>query len=1671
MSITTNFPGRNYYDDLQDPDSFGLTPSDKNYLRVLFKPSYSVQTRELNQIQSILQSQIDRLGRSLYKANSAIIGGDCSIDNKLKWIDVQFSDSANLSQNVALFENYTQDLSKLSLTRTGNDSTAVITRVEYITPAKDRIRLFVQSRSGLNDFTQPAGNIVLSEENNDQTLSFLQIDSGAAIGCTLNPGAFFVKGSVAVSARQYTALALESTSGLFNGYALLEINESIITSDEDDTLFDNANDSLNSLAPGADRYKISLNLKLSSTLVKDSVVLLHIRDSAAFRQENSIDASGSTLEKILATRTFEESGDYTLKNFDIQIQEVLGDSFEARYKNAEDLTQNFSSEVQLAPNDHYVCTVSPSVAYVKGTRVELQEPLTLAAKKARVSYRDLNAGALISSLTNADIGNYVTGYFKSTSGLLDFDSANISYVCRDASAAQIGTCKILTIENTGKTTVSSTEVVTARLYLYKIELDSGKRIEDIESITGDSIANIGALDFVVQSQNSVKLFDTSINSSFFNLPYSQVKTVSDLFVSEKILMSGTTNSSGSVTFSQPGRSFDKSIQNIIVNRINGSNSTIITNFTVATGGAADSLTISGLANNANVNVICTVSGLISDSLGIKTLTTELVTPVLSGDSYLLNGVHHAIEVVNNTNWILVDDGQRANEYTTARVKYVGPSPVPTGPLTIRHWKFTNTGIYYTVNSYRNSEGGQISLSEIPKYGNIRLSDVIDTRVKPGQTNRLSLDPYSTISCKVDFYLPRRDSLVVTSAGDFQIISGSPDIDPKGPVIPDNACMLYDLFIPAYTFSSSDITQTLINNRRYTMRDIGNLDKRIGNVEYYTSLSLLEKNAGEKSLFDSQNGERFKNGFIVDGFRNHAVGDIENSEYLCSVDKSRGRLYPYHNGYSLPLEIVQNRNVIIKNNTAYLNYSETVDTDLSQTTATRFISVQPYETVASSGNLELWPEVDTWSDQTTRPAQTLNLFPGLDSVLRELGNASGLLGTDWDSTWTTIDRTSVRLPRNQSRSGRRVVTTTTQQNVGIETNIISDDINQSLGQYISDISIKPYMRSRSIWFEATALKANTNYSFFFDGVDVTSYVRPAPAGITTIEAVNQNEDDGLNEAALLEKYPAGTITSDENGRCFGVFIVPNNNNLKFSSGEKTFRITDSPRNIDQETTSSADARFISNGLGVTRNETILSTRVPRVTRERVTRTRQSIRRHDPVAQSFRITNENGKFVTAVDLFFARKPIETNKVNVQIYLVATKNGYPTSDIIPGSEITKTYDEIVISSNSSEATRFEFKQPLYLDANVEYALVIFSESPEYAVYISQLGESDLITGNIVSSQPALGVLFTSSNKTTWTANQNNDLKFVMHSAVFSQSGELVCQPVVGTPIVSVDINSFSSTSQNTGWITTSTIATVSDPDIDSIGIRAIVTPVYDSNAAIVGFNLVNSGLGYTQDAVVSVSDGAKTATFTAKVPRHRVGAINLNEKVLSIGGKTRVVHSLTLDTTTYSIDPGFPLESITNTNHSISYNNTDKTVVRIALESTDSAISPVIDLNSLSLQTRDYVIAEQRPTSSYLTRKVTLLNSSDALDAWLDINRPTSSSDVKLYARFFDENDNIIGDEWNELVALQPSIIPVNSNRDIFNEVRFSVNPDIDFVSFVLRIDLLGRDAIDVASCKDLRVIASI
>ena len=108
---------------------------------------------------------------------------------------------------------------------------------------------------------------------------------------------------------------------------------------------------------------------------------------------------------------------------------------------------------------------------------------------------------------------------------------------------------------------------------------------------------------------------------------------------------------------------------------------------------------------------------------------------------------------------------------------------------------------------------------------------------------------------------------------------------------DNAMHLYTLFLPAYTLDTAEVGIEHVDNKRYTMRDIGRIEKRIETTEYYTQLSLLETAAQNLQIQDSNGFDRFKNGFVVDNFTGHNIGDVGNNDYKVSIDYANGELRP------------------------------------------------------------------------------------------------------------------------------------------------------------------------------------------------------------------------------------------------------------------------------------------------------------------------------------------------------------------------------------------------------------------------------------------------------------------------------------------------------------------------------------------------------------------------------------------------------------------------------------------------------------------------------------------------------------------------------------------------------------------------------------------------------------
>ena len=272
-----------------------------------------------------------------------------------------------------------------------------------------------------------------------------------------------------------------------------------------------------------------------------------------------------------------------------------------------------------------------------------------------------------------------------------------------------------------------------------------------------------------------------------------------------------------------------------------------------------------------------------------------------------------------------------------------------------------------------------------------------------------------------------------------------------------------------------------------------------------------------------------------------------------------------------------------------------------------------------------------------------------------------------------------------------------------------------------------------------------------------------------------------------------LVSDTSATLIGSFFVPDPNldsHPKFETGKKVLQLTNDPDNNEEVATTQAEETFESTGIVQTVQEEIVSTRNARVetqtvveargvertlnsevvpgSRRQTTRTQGFNLWGDPLAQTVQIEDPSGIFLTRVDLFFRSR--DDMDIPFVFQIRATENGSPISTVIPNSEVTLSPSEINLSADGSVATPIEFESPVYLEGgNREYALTLLSNSTKYAVYISRVGENDLITETYVSQQPYLGSLFKSQNASIWEPSQWEDLKFTLYRADFLTNGTI--------------------------------------------------------------------------------------------------------------------------------------------------------------------------------------------------------------------------------------------------------------------------------------------------------------
>lgn len=163
------------------------------------------------------------------------------------------------------------------------------------------------------------------------------------------------------------------------------INERIVTPEEDSSLYDNSIGSSNYTAPGAHRLSISLSLKeFELTAITDKNFIQLITISKGVVQKKVSQTNYNLIEETLARRTFDESGDYVVDNFSIDVREYAQKGSNKGIYPVDEFGSYNGLSLSEASRK-MVTSIGPGKAYIKGFEIVNKETKYLPIQKARES--------------------------------------------------------------------------------------------------------------------------------------------------------------------------------------------------------------------------------------------------------------------------------------------------------------------------------------------------------------------------------------------------------------------------------------------------------------------------------------------------------------------------------------------------------------------------------------------------------------------------------------------------------------------------------------------------------------------------------------------------------------------------------------------------------------------------------------------------------------------------------------------------------------------------------------------------------------------------------------------------------------------------------------------------------------------------------------------------------------------------------------------------------------------------------------------------------------------------------------------------------------------------------------------------------------------------------------
>jgi len=1102
------------------------------------------------------------------------------------------------------------------------------------------------------------------------------------------------------------------------------------------------------------------------------------------------------------------------------------------------------------------------------------------------------------------------------------------------------------------------------------------------------------------------------------------------------------------------------------------------------------------------------------------------------DVYQLHAVYQSSDfsiaaTTSNTNvtaYYTLDNGQRDYAYEHATIT-PDTGYTPTGRLLAVFDHFTHDttqGLgYCSVDSYpvddTATSNTTINTADIPNFispitnKTFVLRDSVDYRpIKTANTSLNPADlgtyqvptgglhvpkPNSDFEADLIYYKGRISKVFINSRGAFGVNDGVPSATSAQksltpPKLPDTL-ELAEITVPPYPSQPKDVRIKLLRNKRYTMKDIGQLNDRVDKLEYFTALNFLEKQATEKTELDADGIDRFKNGILVDPFTGFAVSNVLSPDWGAAINKSERYLTCLQentNVISMAYNTTLSTTTLNTGSKIMLPYTTESVAGLTQPYASKQLLLAGELNFIWTGDMEVTPFGDNFVE--TSYDATKNI------VYDDTGDADNwrALTAAWNSEvaplkehWLggTQQTNQVAGSSQTTMEGNFAVTTAAFQTTQSVFNqlaggSLSTTPKQTVtGDRVVDVKVALYMRSRDFIINATGMKDQARVYAFFDGIDVTANCKQIKlTGTKTLAQINNANfsNAGIISGAGTDYTVIADGASSQafrilNNEIYLLFRVPANS---FNVGQREFLITDSPTNSEGTTLTSARKTIFATGISQVKSQIAINSRpfnvsfndtnnIQVVGRKVVSSTRKEISRQfvppppppqnwDPVSQSFYVDSETypqGFYVASIDLFFRTKSSNNNR-NVRVEIREMINGYPGPQVIGiGDHALVNNANIKVSETASLATTFTFRNPIYLSPGNEYAFTIKPENndPDFAIWVAELGAIDVTnpeTNTRIESAYNTGVLFTSSNDKTWSARQNLDVKFTMKICNFGTTAKVAYLSNLGTS-TAIPYDALHPFIGDQVLPGTNILYEIVTADA-SYNLDATYREIKNFERLILpSRKQISTSTAETTQGIKSLSLRATLSTInqyiTPYIDNENIG-FNLTRNIINNSLSTAIAGTIT-----YSSSNNIVVGSGTDFSNTIfageyAYFGDEYRRIQSVTNNVYMTVSTNFTTSNAASQTMT-IRNEENPSgpyasdSRYITRVVTLNDGFEASDlsVYLRVNRPPGTG-IQVYCKLLNENDSDSFDNKFYTLMSLDGTENFTLNADEFKEERYVV-----------------------------------